>query len=111
MIALFFTLINLCYQTILNLSFRMFNCVKMEDGKQYLNDDLNSECWNWDTHLNRALPIAAFFIGFVILGIPIVVFVNLCRNRHNLDKYKVFKAYGVYLIGFKNEHFYWEILI
>jgi hypothetical protein len=45
------------------------------------------------------------------LGIPIVVFVNLCRNRHNLDKYKVFKAYGVYLIGFKNEHFYWEILI
>jgi len=83
----------------------------MYDGKHYLNEDLESECWKWETHLNRALPVAIFFIGIIILGIPLVVFVILCRNRHNLDKYKVFKAYRVFLIGFKNEYFYWEILI
>jgi hypothetical protein len=110
-IALFFTLVNLCYQTIGNLSFGMLSCKILEDGFSYLNYDLDIKCWESRNYLTKNLIIAAFFISFVIIGFPILILIKLFRKRNQLSSNLVFIKYGVFFIGFKDEFFYWEIVV
>jgi hypothetical protein len=101
----------MCYQTIGNLSFGMLSCKILEDGFSYLNYDLNIKCWESNTHMHKNLPIAAFFIVVVIIAFPIFIFYKLFKKRKYLTSNLVFIKYGVFIIGFKDEYYYWEIVL
>jgi hypothetical protein len=109
--ALFFTLVNLFYQTIGNLSFGMLSCKVLEDGFSYLNYDFNIKCWESKAYLTKNLVIAVFFIAFVIIGFPLLILIKLFRKRNQLSSKLLFIKYGVFFIGLKDDYYYWELAV
>jgi len=109
--ALFFTLVNLFYQTIGNLSFGMLSCKVLEDGFSYLNYDFDIKCWESKAYLTKNLVIAAFFIVFVIIGFPLLILIKLFRKRNQLSSKLLFIKYGVFFIGLKDDYYYWELAV
>jgi hypothetical protein len=109
--ALFFTLVNLFYQTIGNLSFGMLSCKVLEDGFSYLNYDFDIKCWESKGYLTKNLVIAAFFIAFVIIGFPLFILIKLLRKRNQLSSKLIFIKYGVFFIGLKDDYYYWELVV
>ena len=80
------------------------------EGKSYLIKDLNIECWEKD-HI-QLLLFYTLPIGIVwIFGYPGLIFGLLYKNRKNLDDKDTIVKYGLYYIGFKDETFYWQILV
>jgi hypothetical protein len=64
-----YILIYLMYPTITNLSFSLFNCLKLDDNRHYLRRDLSVQCWTPE-HLKIAFGIGIPLIVFWVIGFP-----------------------------------------
>ena len=97
--------IFLLYPTICSYAFGMFNCYTLEDV-YYLQNDFNIICWS-DKHIKQILYFTLPVIIVWVFGYPIVIFVLLYRQRHNLNSNDNIIKYGLYYIGLKDKTFFW----
>ena len=96
--------------------FHLFKCRKVQD-KYFLASDYSMECyvgewWNYG-------GVAMLSIFVYVLGIPLVQFVMLCRNRHHLHKesaldnqsHRLFKKqFGSIYENYTEECYYFDLV-
>jgi hypothetical protein len=105
-----FILIYLMYPTITNLSFSLFNCLKLDDNRHYLRRDLSVQCWTPD-HLKIAFGIGIPLIVFWVIGFPTYIFFRLRNLRQRLDETDVMINYGLFFVGLNDNAYFWEVFI
>jgi hypothetical protein len=105
-----FVILYLTYPTITNMSFSLFNCQELENGRSYMVKDFSVECWT-GTHLSVAVPVGIVFILVWVVGFPVFAFMKLYRNRHNLNDRDVILNYGLFFVGLSDQAYYWEVVL
>ena len=88
----------------------LFNCVEVEAGRSYLLADLEEECYT-GRHLFMLMMFGAFEMIVYVLGLPILGFYFMWRNAEHLDKHVVRTRYGLFLGGYRDARYYWEIVL
>lgn len=71
--------------------------------------DLDEQCWT-GTHSHYAFRYGIPTILIWIVGLPVVSFLYLFKNRHLLESDKMRNTLGFLYIGLKPESFYWELI-
>jgi hypothetical protein len=107
--ATIFCFIFLIYPTITSYTFSMFTCTTVE-GVDYLKPDMSIECWS-STHINILLYFTLPIIIVWVFGYPIFVYILLRLNRNALDEKSTIMKYGLYYIGFKDNSYYWQVIV
>ena len=105
-------LMYLIYPTLCKQAFGLFNCQEVESGRYFLLADLEEECyWGQNNHLLMAMTFGIFQIVFYVVGLPALGVYFMFRNHHQLNKHVVRTRYGLFLGGYRDERYYWEIFL
>ena len=69
---------------------QLFTCMTLDDGKAYLRDDLDLECWT-GTHLTWVLAVGLPSLVVWVIGIPIsgMFLLYRAKKKHGLDNQHV----------------------
>lgn len=105
-----FIVIYLLYPTITNLSFSLFNCVKLEDSQIYLKRDFLVKCWS-PKHTQASIYIGGTMLSFWVIGFPLYIFMRLYQNRKRLNEKEVVLNYGLFFVGLDDHAYFWEIIV
>ena len=62
-------------------------------------------------HLTYAILVGGSQIILYAIGLPLLVFLFLRRHRDELDKPVVRFRYGLFFAGFREEKYYWEVVV
>ena len=107
------TVIYLIYPTICVQAFQVFHCTSVGD-QQYLAADLEEGCWE-GRHLSMVLLLGVSQVLFFVICLPSIVFVLLRRNMDledgSLTKHATIVRYGLFYGAYKEETYYWELVI
>eukprot|EP00347_Sterkiella_histriomuscorum_P003592 403363696 len=103
-------ILYLSYPLLCMKAFSVFQCITLDNGQQYLFEQLDIECWNKQHSLWIAL-LAIPTILIWIASVPGYIFYKIFRRRDELDKKEMLYNYGFWYNGLKNRHFYWEFLL
>ena len=107
--------VYLIYPTLCTQAFQVFHCINI-GGKQYLAADLEERCWE-GRHL---LMVGLLGISQVILFmvcLPSFVLALLRRNlklpdgSSGLSKHVTIVRYGLFYVAYRDEMYYWELVI
>ena len=107
MMVFFFSNILRC---IVKPALALFSCTEVEANRYFLLADLEEECYK-DNHLVMALTFGIFQIIMYVIGLPVLGFYFMYRNRFRLDKHVVRTRFGLFLGGYRDERYYWEIFL
>ena len=88
----------------------LFSCIEVEADRYFLLADLEEECYK-DNHLVMALTFGIFQIIMYVVGLPVLGFYFMYRNRFRLDKHVVRTRFGLFLGGYRDERYYWEMFL
>lgn len=110
MIVTAFILVYLTYPSVTNLSFSLFNCYTLDDGKSYLRRDFNVECWTKE-HYRMALAIGLPFIIIWVVCFPAYIFYHLIHIRSRFGEKQIITKYGLFFVGLSDDAFFWEIIV
>eukprot|EP00347_Sterkiella_histriomuscorum_P005203 403357498 len=99
----------LCYPQISSQAFSLFSCLQFENGKSYLRQDMQIECWTKD-HMNMMFMIGITFIIFYSFAFPAFIFTQLFLSKKKLSDKTIVTQYGLFYSGLKDEYYYWEVL-
>jgi len=58
-----------------------------------------------------AMTVGIFQIVFYVVGLPFLGVYFMFRNHHQLNKHVVRTRYGLFLGGYRDERYYWEIFL
>ena len=105
-----FVIFYLMYPSMTKMAFELFNCIEVEKGLYFLLRNMEDECFVGH-HYAFAMVVGLFQIVAYVIGLPLVVFFFLHRNRHNLSSNAVNWRYGLFLNGYRKEKYYWELTI
>ena len=101
--------IFLMYPTMCEKAFAMFSC-KTIGGIDYLQVDLEEPCYS-ARHLSMVFLIGLPQLAYV-LGLPLLVLKFLKRNQAGLFKNPVvLTRWGLFFKGYKENRYYWELVI
>ena len=103
-------LMYLIYPTLCKQAFGLFNCQQVEENRYFLLADLEEECYQ-NKHLLMALTFGIFQILFYVIGLPSLGVYFMFRNHHQLNKHVVRTRYGLFLGGYRDDRYYWEIFL
>ena len=103
-------ILYLMYPSMAGMAFGLFNCVEVETGRYFLLHNVADECFV-GRHLTMAMAVGLFQIVAYVIGLPLLLFVFLFRNRHGLSKKVVTLRYGLFLNGYRKERYYWELAL
>jgi len=95
---------------ILSVTFSLFNCFEMDDGKSYLRRDFEIECWT-PSHARMALSIAIPIIIVWVFAFPAFVFIRLYNNRSKLNDKELLINYGLFYVGLNDKAYFWEVVV
>ena len=116
-VATIITLMYLCYPVLIKSTFQLVACMPI--GKNsYLQRDLNIRCWDTDEN-GKLVGVHAMFVlylfipGFIlwVVGMPLITYLILNRNRANLYGKKMKFRMGTLYVGYSANCFYWESVI
>ena len=103
-------IIFLMYPTMCEKAFAMFSC-KTIGGTDYLQVDLEEPCYE-SRHLSMILLLGLPQLFLYVLGLPLLVLKFLKRNRADLFKNPVvLTRWGLFFKGYKEDRYYWELVI
>ena len=103
-------IIFLMYPTMCEKAFAMFSC-KTIGGIEYLQVDLEEPCYE-SRHLSMILLLGLPQLFLYVLGLPLLVLKFLKRNRADLFKNPVvLTRWGLFFKGYKEDRYYWELVI
>ena len=110
------TVIYLVYPTLCVQAFQVFHCTSVGD-KQYLAADLEESCWE-GRHLLMVFLLGISQVLLFVVCLPSLVFVLLRRNviklpdgSSGLSKHVTIVRYGLFYGAYKDESYYWELVI
>lgn len=98
------------YPSISNLSFSLFNCFSLDDGRSYLRRDFEITCMTKE-HIRMALAIGIPYIFFWVIAFPVYMFKKLYSMREKFNDKYVIVNYGLFFIGLQDNAFFWEVVI
>ena len=97
------------HPTITRMVSSLFFCMELDKGQQWLREDLEILCWDGQ-HLHWSIAIGLPSILVWIVGVPIIGFIYLFRNRLDLYEPVIFGRYRMVYQGLKAQYFYWEFI-
>ena len=109
------TVIYLVYPTLCVQAFQVFHCTSVGDS-QYLAADLEEICWE-GRHLLMVFLLGISQILLFVICLPVLVFILLHRNLRlpdgtsGLSKHVTIVRYGLFYGAYKDESYYWELVI
>jgi len=112
------TIIYLLFPTLCTQSFEIFHCRSVA-GQQYLAADMEEPCYE-GRHLTMVLLLGVSQLLAFVLGLPILVLLFLRRNKYldsddqengGLKKHATIVRYGLFYEAYKEDTYYWEIVI
>ena len=102
-------LVYLFYPTLCKQAFALFTCFKVND-KMYLLADLEEEC-SVGRHLLYVWLVGIPQLIVFVVGLPLAGLYFLFRNHRRLDTIPVRARYGLFLGGYRNDRYYWELFL
>ena len=102
-------LLYLIFPTLINQAFNMFDC-KNIGGHLYLQASLEERCYTGRHAAMVVLLGVSQFAAFVV-GLPVLLLFFLKRNRTKLQMHAVLSRYGLFYGAYKEERYYWELVI
>eukprot|EP00943_MAST-04B_sp_MAST-4B-sp1_P002972 g2972.t1 len=91
--------------------FSSFSCKQIgQDGDFYLPYDLSVKCYE-GRHLEFLLIYCVPACLCYVVGLPLLVFFILKKNRAKLDDRAVKLRWGLFFRGFRRKRFYWEVVV
>jgi len=102
------TLAFVLYTGISTRILQIFDCQEFDDGTSWLRNDYSVQCYT--ARWNGFVVYAAFMMLVYPLGLPVITFLVVYKNRKQLDNTVVREKYGFLYQDFKREGFikYWE---
>jgi len=88
--------------------FQMWQCQEI-DGVNYLQADMSVICWKSE-HISYSVFAAVMFV-IIPLGVPVLGFVTLYRNRELLADPPFLAKFRFLYSGYKPQYWFWESLI
>lgn len=97
------------YSSIVQTMLDMFNCMDV-DGVQRLKVDLEIVCY---TGAHRWYMLCVTIPSIIVwgLGIPMLSYMLIKRQKHNLDSIEVKAKYGFLYRGYKRKFFFYETIV
>jgi hypothetical protein len=99
----------LLYPTLCQSAFRIFKCEKI-GAKTFLEADLEEECFT-GRHLVYAFSLGVGQILVFVIGMPLVLFIFLKRNKGNLEAHVTMVRYGLFYSAYNDSTYFWELMI
>jgi hypothetical protein len=107
------TIIYLLFPTLCTQAFNIFHC-RVVAGKFYLAADMEEPCFE-GRHLVLIFLLGMTQIIAFVVGLPMLVLVFLCRSKNSSDeglkKHATIVRYGLFYGAYKDETYYWEVVI
>ena len=110
------TVIYLIYPTLCVQAFQVFHCTSIGE-EQYLAADLEEPCWE-GRHLVMVFLLGVSQVLLFVVCLPSLIFVLLRRNNikladgsSGLSKHVTIVRYGLFYGAYKDETYYWELVI
>ncbi len=108
----------LLQSTVSKQAFQLFTCVRLNsnpnvyttDERLFLLDDKSVQCWT-DSHWAWTMSFGLFSMIVYAIGIPAMAFFFLRRNYSHLNEPRTMLKYGFLFDGFKEDSYYWEVVI
>jgi hypothetical protein len=97
------------YPTQVKQAIAMFACNKI-GSKWYLSADLQEVCLE-GRHLWWMTTLGFAQIGAYVVGLPLLGFVLLAKNRYKLHQRQIRFRYGLLYAGYRRKTFWWECVI
>ena len=93
--------------SIVKYTFSMFNCTELDAGSNFLNENLDIECWK-KQHLVYALAVALPSLMIWCVVIPSWLLIVLRKERNSLGEISEMLKFGFLYKEFRQDKFYWE---
>ena len=97
------------FPTLVGRTFMIFNCRAVGSGT-WLHVDLEESCQS-DRYRFMVILLGVSQLILYVCGLPLILLYFLVRNRDRLRTHAVQSRYGVYFSGYKDNRFYWEIIL
>ena len=104
--------VYLIFPTLCKQTFQIFDC-KTIAGIQYLAMDLEHPCYK-GTHMAAVMTLGLGQLLLYVAGLPLLVLFFLCRNRRRkggLHRRRVRVRYGLFFGAYKDETYFWEVVL
>jgi hypothetical protein len=86
------------------------SCYELEEGEYWNTDSFNIQCFT-EEYGKDYYAIFVLDVVFWTIGMPVVAYVMLWKNRNQLDDPSTKAKYGFLYHGYHGERFYWEFII
>ena len=106
------TVIYMIFPTLCTQAFQLFHC-QMIAGEMYLAADLQEPCYE-GRHLLMILTLGISQLLVFIVGLPLLMLIFLRRNKHlegGLTNHATIVRYGFFYAAYKEDKYYWEIIL
>ena len=91
--------------------FSAFSCMEIEDGKMWLVENLEIQCWE-EKHLFYVLAVALPSIVIWGIGVPALCLTLLyTKFKKRLNEVNVKVRFGFLYNGYEKQEYYWEFVI
>ena len=108
-IATIVTLLYLLYPTLCSSAFSIAACIPVGD-QLFLQQDLQVQCYG-EIHLTWFLLLCVPAVLTLVGIMPVCTLILLRKYRYQMHHRRLQYRYGLLVIGFKEEAYYWELLI
>jgi hypothetical protein len=102
-------ILYLLFPTLVSSTFQLFDCRTVGNGK-WLHADMEESC-NGDRYQWMVLLFGISQLVLYVGGLPLLLLWFLIRNHDNLQTHAVRSRYGLFFAAYKQERFYWEIVL
>jgi hypothetical protein len=90
-------------------TFEMFNCEEFANGN-FLTADYDEQYYTGE-HLTRLAVVTLPTLAILVIGVPLVLFKILKKNKNNLHSMGFKLQFGFLYAGFEDQYYYWELWI
>jgi len=105
----FFVFLTFFYTQICSTLIKMVSCLKLEDGRYYMTNQIDLECWS-ESHLKRIFfPLCFFGLAYVV-GIPLAFAIVFFRNRKTIFLESTMTLFGGIIGPYKVSLFWYELV-
>lgn len=87
----------------------ILSCRQLGD-KSFLAADMSEPCYE-GKHYVFLIIFGVMQIFFYVVGLPLLVWYFLWKNRARLDDYVVKLRWGLFYRGYRRQRYYWEVLV
>ena len=87
----------------------IFQWIKVDEGKYQVRIDLDIGWFSWE-QMKWSIYFAVPIIIVWVIGIPLLLLIYLCKNRHSLVQWKLQRYFLIFYQGLTQEEFYWEFI-